>query len=108
MRPEPSEGRARQWESVTRREHAYGKLSRDGLLRLLVGRPDTEPLAQLIAIAETDKVARLRLMRATYRTLIGSPSISSLPHPVDGLLLGRSLDLARSPERNLPTLRSSA
>ena len=30
----------------------------------LVGRPGSEPLAQLIAIADTDKVARLRLLRA--------------------------------------------
>jgi hypothetical protein len=36
----------------------------DGLLRSLVGRPDEEPLSQLIAIAATDKVARLRLLRA--------------------------------------------
>jgi hypothetical protein len=34
------------------------------LLRSLVGRPDAEPLAQLIAIADTDMVARLRLLRA--------------------------------------------
>jgi hypothetical protein len=38
--------------------------SRDALLRSLVGRPGSEPLAQLIAIADTDKVARLRLLRA--------------------------------------------
>ena len=38
--------------------------SRDALLRSLVGRAGTEPLAQLIAIADTDKVARLRLLRA--------------------------------------------
>ena len=38
--------------------------SRDALLRSLVGRPGTEPLAQLIAIANTDKKARLRLQRA--------------------------------------------
>ena len=38
--------------------------SRDALLRSLVGRSGTEPLAQLIAIADTDKVARLRLLRA--------------------------------------------
>lgn len=37
---------------------------RDELLRLLVGRRDLEPLAQLIAIADTDEVARLRLLRA--------------------------------------------
>jgi hypothetical protein len=37
--------------------------SRDALLRSLVGRPELEPLAQLIAIADTDKVARLRLLR---------------------------------------------
>ncbi len=30
----------------------------------LDGRPRAEPLAQLIAIADTDKVARLRLLRA--------------------------------------------
>jgi hypothetical protein len=39
-------------------------LSRDALLRSLVDRAATEPLAQLIAIADTDKVARLRLLRA--------------------------------------------
>jgi hypothetical protein len=37
---------------------------RDALLRALVGRPGTEPLARLIAIADTDKVAQLRLQRA--------------------------------------------
>ncbi len=37
---------------------------RDDLLRVLVGRPGAEPLAQLIAIADTDKVAQLRLLRA--------------------------------------------
>ena len=37
---------------------------RDALLRALVGRRGTEPVAQLIAIADTDKVARLRLLRA--------------------------------------------
>jgi hypothetical protein len=37
---------------------------RDALLRLLVGRPRVEPIAQLIAIADTDEVARLRLLRA--------------------------------------------
>jgi hypothetical protein len=30
----------------------------------LVGRPELEPLAQLIAIADTNTVARLRLLRA--------------------------------------------
>jgi hypothetical protein len=38
--------------------------SRDALLRSLVGRPAAEPLAQLIAIASTDSMARLRLLRA--------------------------------------------
>jgi hypothetical protein len=38
---------------------------RDALARSLVGRPAAEPLAQLIAIADTDEVARLRLLRAT-------------------------------------------
>ncbi len=38
--------------------------SRDALLRSIVGQPEAEPLAQLIAIADTDKVARLRLLRA--------------------------------------------
>jgi hypothetical protein len=38
--------------------------SRDTLLRSLFGRHGTEPLAQLIAIADTDRVARLRLLRA--------------------------------------------
>jgi hypothetical protein len=38
--------------------------SRDALLRSLVARPGTQALAQLIAIADTDKVARLRLLRA--------------------------------------------
>jgi hypothetical protein len=38
--------------------------SRDALLRSLVGRAGTEPLAQLIAIADAAKVARLRLLRA--------------------------------------------
>jgi hypothetical protein len=37
---------------------------RDALLRSLVGRPRAEPIAQLIAIADTDKVASLRLLRA--------------------------------------------
>ena len=37
---------------------------RDALLRSLVGRPRAEPIAQLIAIADTDEVARLRLLRA--------------------------------------------
>ena len=37
---------------------------RDALLRSLVGRRGTEPLAQLIAIADTDKVAQMRLLRA--------------------------------------------
>jgi hypothetical protein len=44
--------------------------SRDALLRSLVGRPGVEPLAQLIAIAYTDRVARLRLLRA-LRDLAG-------------------------------------
>jgi hypothetical protein len=38
--------------------------SRDALLRSLLGRPSTEPLAQLIAIADTDTITRLRLLRA--------------------------------------------
>jgi len=38
--------------------------SRDTLLRSLLAHPGTEPLARLIAIADTDKVARLRLLRA--------------------------------------------
>ena len=33
-------------------------------MRVLVGRRGTEALAQLIAIADTDTVARLRLLRA--------------------------------------------
>ncbi len=37
--------------------------SRDALLRSLVGRPEDQALAQLVAIADTDKVARLRLLR---------------------------------------------
>jgi hypothetical protein len=37
---------------------------RDAFLRSLVGRTELQPLAQLIAIAETDKVVRLRLLRA--------------------------------------------
>jgi predicted protein tyrosine phosphatase len=37
---------------------------RDALLRVLVGRPRAEPIARLIAIADTDTVARLRLLRA--------------------------------------------
>jgi hypothetical protein len=38
--------------------------SRDALLRSLVNRPGAGPLAQLIAIADTDNIARLRLLRA--------------------------------------------
>jgi len=41
---------------------------RDEFLRSLVGRRHLEPLAQLIAIADTDEVARLRLLR-TLRDL---------------------------------------
>jgi hypothetical protein len=37
---------------------------RDALLRSLVGRQELEPLAQFIAIPDTDNVARLRLLRA--------------------------------------------
>lgn len=37
---------------------------RDALLRSLIGRPGAEPLGQLIAIADTDEVARLRVLRA--------------------------------------------
>jgi hypothetical protein len=37
---------------------------RDVLVRSLACRRGAEPLAQLIAMADTDKVARLRLMRA--------------------------------------------
>jgi hypothetical protein len=37
---------------------------RDEFLRSLVGRRHLEPLAQLIAIADTDDVVRLRLLRA--------------------------------------------
>jgi len=33
-------------------------------MRSLIGRAGAEPLAQLIAVADTDKVARLRLLRA--------------------------------------------
>jgi hypothetical protein len=47
---------------------------RDALLRMLVGRPGTEPLAQLIAIADTDKVAQLRLLRAIRDLDAGSRS----------------------------------
>ena len=43
---------------------------RDMLLRMLVGRPRVEPIAQLIAIADTDEVARLRLLRAIRDLLI--------------------------------------
>jgi hypothetical protein len=39
---------------------------RDALARSLVGRPAAEPLAQVIAIADTDEVARLRLLRAIH------------------------------------------
>jgi hypothetical protein len=42
--------------------------SRQALSRSLIGRPDLEPLAQLLAIAATDEVARLRLLR-TLRDL---------------------------------------
>jgi hypothetical protein len=38
---------------------------RDDFLRSLVGRRHLVPLAQLIAIADTDKAARLRLLRVT-------------------------------------------
>jgi hypothetical protein len=38
--------------------------SRDKLSRSLVGRSAAEPLVQLIALADTDKVVRLRLLRA--------------------------------------------
>jgi len=37
---------------------------RGDLLYTLLGRAGTEPLCQLIAIVDTDKVARLRLLRA--------------------------------------------
>ena len=37
---------------------------RDEILRSLVGRRHLEPLAQLIALADTDNSARLRLLRA--------------------------------------------
>jgi hypothetical protein len=37
---------------------------RDVLLRSWVGRPERADLAQLIAMAETDEVVRLRLLRA--------------------------------------------
>ena len=47
-----------------RRLFTWPQSSRDALLRSLVGRPGSEPLAQLIAIAETDKVPQLRLLRA--------------------------------------------
>jgi hypothetical protein len=42
--------------------------SRQALSRSLIGRPDLEPLAQLLAIADTDEGARLRLLR-TLRDL---------------------------------------
>ena len=45
---------------------------RDALLRRLVGYPRVEPIAQLIAIADTDEVARLRLLRA-IRDLLTVP-----------------------------------
>jgi hypothetical protein len=45
---------------------------KDALLQALVGRPATEPLAQLIAIADADTVARLRLLRA-IRDLVNAP-----------------------------------
>ncbi len=54
----PEDARARQ-DVLT-----WPEPSRDALLRSLVGRSGTEPLAQLIAIADTDKVARLRLLRS--------------------------------------------
>jgi hypothetical protein len=41
---------------------------------MLVGRPGAEPLAQLIAIADTDKVAQLRLLRAIRDLDAGSRS----------------------------------
>ncbi len=37
---------------------------RDEFLRSLVGRRHLEPLAQLIALADTDDATRLRLLRA--------------------------------------------
>jgi|tagenome__1003787_1003787.scaffolds.fasta_scaffold20962883_6 hypothetical protein len=43
---------------------AWPQPRRGELLRSLVGRRHLEPLAQLIALAETDNVARLRLLRA--------------------------------------------
>ena len=42
---------------------------RDALARSLVGRSAAEPLAQLIAIAETDKVARLRFAPGDSRPI---------------------------------------
>jgi hypothetical protein len=43
---------------------AWPQPRRDEYLRSLVGRRHLEPLAQLIALADTDNVARLRLQRA--------------------------------------------
>jgi hypothetical protein len=37
---------------------------RDALHRALIGRPGTEALAQLIAVATSDKVSELRMLRA--------------------------------------------
>jgi hypothetical protein len=49
---------------AARRGQTWIQPSRDALLRSLVGRPQAEPLTQLIAIADTHKIARLRPLRA--------------------------------------------
>lgn len=43
---------------------AWPESRRDALLHSLLGRASAEPLCQLIAIADADEVARLRLLRA--------------------------------------------
>jgi hypothetical protein len=48
---------------------------RDALLRRLVARPDAQPLAQLIAIASTDSVVRLRLLRAIRDLELTTPAV---------------------------------
>jgi hypothetical protein len=53
-------GALRELEGVLNAPQTY----RDDLLRQMIARPDLADLAQLLAMADTDKVVRLRLLRA--------------------------------------------
>jgi hypothetical protein len=70
----------RELEGVLKAPQPY----RDELLRQMVARPDLGDPAQLIAMADTDEVVRLRLLRAIRDLSAWSPTLSTHVDGRDG------------------------